>query len=83
VSRTDCVQGSPDAWHALRAQFLTASEAPAMMGVHSSNASRTELLRMKKTGIAREVTECNAAACSTRGTTPKPPRVRSWKASSW
>jgi predicted phage-related endonuclease len=50
-----CVQGSPE-WHALRAQFLTASEAPAMMGVHKQ-ASRTELLRMKKTGIAREVTE--------------------------
>lgn len=47
-------QGS-DEWHALRAKYFTASEAPAMMGV-SKYQTRTELLHQKKTGIAQEVT---------------------------
>lgn len=47
-------QGS-DAWHALRADHNTASEAPAMMGA-SKYQSRTELLAAKKTGITPEVT---------------------------
>lgn len=47
-------QGS-EAWHALRAQHFTASEAPAMMGA-SKYQSRTDLLTMKKTGIVADVT---------------------------
>jgi putative phage-type endonuclease len=47
-------QGSAE-WHALRAKYFTASEAPAMMGA-SKYQSRTELLNMKKTGITPEVT---------------------------
>lgn len=50
-----CPQGCAE-WHALRADKFTASEAPAMMGVHK-NTTRTELLRMKKTGITRDVSE--------------------------
>lgn len=50
-----CPQGGAE-WHALRADKFTASEAPAMMGVHKT-ISRTELLRMKKTGVARDVSE--------------------------
>lgn len=46
-------QGS-DAWHALRANYLTASEAPAMMGA-SKQMKRTELLHAKKTGLDRDV----------------------------
>ncbi|NAN50866.1 Heme peroxidase [Pseudomonas protegens] len=48
-------QGSAE-WHALRAQHFTASEAPAMMGA-SKYQTRTELLSLKKTGIAPEVTQ--------------------------
>lgn len=48
-------QGSAE-WHALRAQHFTASEAPAMMGA-SKYQTRTELLTLKKTGIAPEVTQ--------------------------
>ena len=48
------VQGSAE-WHALRAQHFTASEAPAMMGA-SKYQTRTELLTLKKTGIAPDVT---------------------------
>ncbi|RIJ09903.1 Heme peroxidase [Pseudomonas sp. 91RF] len=48
-------QGSAE-WHALRAQHFTASEAPAMMGA-SKYQTRSELLTMKKTGIAPEVTQ--------------------------
>lgn len=48
-------QGSPE-WHAARAKCHTASEAPAMMGVGKS-CTRTELLNMKKTGIAPDVNE--------------------------
>lgn len=46
-------QGSP-AWHAARASHFCASEAPAMLGV-SKYMTRTELLTLKKTGIAAEV----------------------------
>lgn len=47
-------QGS-EAWHALRASYFTASEAPAMMGA-SKYQTRNDLLAMKKTGIVPEVT---------------------------
>ncbi|MGR3892788.1 YqaJ viral recombinase family protein [Pseudomonas sp. 1176_21] len=47
-------QGSAE-WHALRAQHFTASEAPAMMGA-SKYQTRTDLLKLKKTGITPEVT---------------------------
>lgn len=46
-------QGS-DAWHDLRLKHCTASEAPIMMG-DSSKGKRNELLTLKKTGIAKEV----------------------------
>ncbi|MFK7607879.1 MULTISPECIES: YqaJ viral recombinase family protein [Pseudomonas] len=46
-------QGS-EAWHALRSNYLTASEAPAMMGA-SKQMKRTELLSAKKTGLDRDV----------------------------
>ncbi|WP_047294053.1 YqaJ viral recombinase family protein [Pseudomonas lundensis] len=47
-------QGSAE-WHALRATYHTASEAPAMMGV-SKYQTRTDLLAQKKTGITPDVT---------------------------
>jgi putative phage-type endonuclease len=47
-------QGSAE-WHALRAKYRTASEAPAMMGA-SKYQTRTELLTLKKTGIVADVT---------------------------
>lgn len=47
-------QGSAE-WHALRASYNTASEAPAMMGA-SKYQSRTELLNAKKTGIVPDIT---------------------------
>jgi predicted phage-related endonuclease len=46
-------QGSAE-WHALRADFHTASEAPAMMGA-SKQMKRTELLDAKKSGLDRDV----------------------------
>lgn len=46
-------QGS-DAWHALRAKYHTASEAPVMMG-ESKQMKRTELLHAKKTGLDRDI----------------------------
>lgn len=46
-------QGS-DAWHALRADYHTASEAPVMMG-ESKQMKRTELLHAKKTGLDRDI----------------------------
>lgn len=49
----DVVQGTPE-WHAFRANYLMASDAPAMMGV-SPYKSRNELLQEKKFGISREV----------------------------
>ena len=46
-------QGSSE-WLALRANSYTASEAPAMMGA-SKYQTRTDLLKLKKTGIAPDV----------------------------
>lgn len=53
------VQGSPE-WLALRSEYFTASEAPAMMGC-SKYMTRTELLELKKTGLAEEVSEYTQA----------------------
>ena len=47
------IQGTPE-WHALRSDYFTASEAPAMMGA-SKQISRTELLHAKKTGLDKDV----------------------------
>ena len=47
-------QGTPE-WHALRSNYFTASEAPAMMGA-SKYQTRNDLLALKKTGIVPEVT---------------------------
>lgn len=47
------IQGTPE-WMAHRAQHFNASDAPAMMGC-SPHMTRSELLHMKKTGIAPEV----------------------------
>lgn len=52
-------QGSPE-WLALRANYFTASEAPAMMGA-SKYQTRTELLALKKTGIAPDVSSATQA----------------------
>jgi len=49
----DLVQGS-ELWHQVRLQHFTASEAPAMMGA-SKYTSRDDLLKLKATGIAKEV----------------------------
>ena len=49
----DVQQGSAE-WLAHRAQHFNASDAPAMMGC-SPHMTRTELLRLKKTGITAEV----------------------------
>lgn len=49
----DIDQGTPE-WLALRAQYFTASEAPAMLGV-SKYMKRTELLGQKLRGAVREV----------------------------
>lgn len=49
----DFAQGTAE-WLAHRAQHFNASDAPAMMGC-SPHMTRTELLRVKKTGIAPEV----------------------------
>jgi len=49
----DCKQGSEE-WLSLRRGKFTASEAPAMMG-DSSHMSRDELLRLKATGLEREI----------------------------
>lgn len=46
-------QGSAE-WLKVRLSHFTASEAPAMLGL-SSYMTRTELLELKKTGIAKEV----------------------------
>lgn len=50
----DVVQGS-DQWLALRKDFFTASEAPAMMGA-SKYMTRDQLLKEKATGVGEEVT---------------------------
>ena len=49
----DVKQGTKE-WHDLRLNHFTASEASAMLGL-SPYMSRTELLTLKKTGIAKEV----------------------------
>lgn len=51
--RHDLQQGSPE-WHAHRANFRNASDAPAMMG-ESPYMTRAELLRRVKTGITPDV----------------------------
>lgn len=51
----DVAQGSPE-WHAIRAKCLTASEAPVMMNA-SKKMRRNELLHMKATGSAKEVSD--------------------------
>lgn len=51
----DLIQGS-DAWSQFRLTHFGASEAAAMLGI-SPKVKRTELLRAKKTGIAKEFGE--------------------------
>lgn len=53
--RTYNIQQGSSEWLQLRATAFTASEAPAMMGC-SPYMTRTELLRLKHVGIAREAT---------------------------
>lgn len=47
------IQGTP-AWDSFRAEHITASESPVMLGCHPS-LRRTELLDVRATGIAREI----------------------------
>ena len=61
----ECIQGGPE-WHSLRMRHFTASEAPAMLGV-SKNVTRTDLLRMKKTGIVADVSEWTQAFLFDKG----------------
>jgi len=49
------LQGS-DAWHAFRFNHCGASEAAAMLGL-SKKVTRTELVRMKATGLAKEFSD--------------------------
>lgn len=51
----DLIQGT-DAWHQFRLEHDGASEAAAMLGL-SKKTTRTELLRMKHTGIAKEFSD--------------------------
>lgn len=51
----DLIQGTPE-WHQFRLDHYGASEAAAMLGL-SKKASRTELLHMKHTGIAKEFSD--------------------------
>lgn len=51
----ELIQGSPE-WDAFRLTHFGASEAAVMLGV-SKNATRDELLRAKKTGIAKEFSD--------------------------
>lgn len=51
----DLIQGS-DAWDQFRLTHFGASEAAAMLGL-SKKTTRNELLRMKKTGIAKEFSD--------------------------
>jgi predicted phage-related endonuclease len=51
----DLLQGS-DAWHQFRLDHFGASEAAAMLGL-SKKVTRSELLRMKHTGLAREFSD--------------------------
>jgi putative phage-type endonuclease len=54
------VQQGTEAWHALRANHFTASEAPSMLGA-SKYQSRTDLLTQKKTGLVPEVSPAQQA----------------------
>ena len=49
------IQGT-DSWHQFRLEHNGASEAAAMLGL-SLTTKRTELLRMKKTGLAKEFSD--------------------------
>ena len=49
----DIQQGTPE-WHAFRAKHFPASDAAAMLG-ESPFTTRSELLREKATGVAREI----------------------------
>lgn len=69
-------QGSAE-WLALRLTKFTASEAPAMMGA-SKYTSRGELLRLKATGNAPEVS-AQQQAIFDKGHEQKPPRGQFWK----
>src|SRR3972149_9451422 len=51
----ELVQGSP-AWHQFRLDHNGASESAAMLGL-SKNVTRSELLRAKHTGIAKEFSD--------------------------
>lgn len=51
----DLIQGSPE-WDSFRLEHDGASESPVMLGI-SELASRTELLDVKVTGIAKEFSE--------------------------
>ncbi|WP_295991714.1 YqaJ viral recombinase family protein [Rugamonas sp.] len=51
----DLLQGS-DAWHEFRFNHHGASEAAAMLGL-SKKVTRTDLVRMKATGLAKEFSE--------------------------
>ena len=51
----DLIQGS-DAWLQFRATHFGSSEAAAMLGL-SKTTTRTELLRLKKTGISKEFSD--------------------------
>lgn len=51
----DLVQGT-DAWHQFRLDHFGASEAAAMLGL-SKKVTRTELLGMKHTGLAKEFSD--------------------------
>ena len=57
---THKVEQGSQAWHDLRAQHFTASEAPAMLGV-SKYQTRNELLAQKKFGVAKPVSEYQEA----------------------
>ena len=48
------IQGTPE-WHAHRAQHRNSSEAPIMLGTFP-NLTRTELLKVRATGIERDIT---------------------------
>lgn len=56
MMQTHQVYQGTDEWNSLRADHLTASEAPAMMGA-SSKVRRSELLHMKATGTEREYSD--------------------------
>eukprot|EP01034_Spumella_vulgaris_P037762 gene37762-46593_t len=53
--QVDLIQGT-DAWHQYRLDNFGASEAAAMLGI-SPLTTRTELLHMKSTGLAKEFSE--------------------------